>query len=134
MANPGPASSQVLGLQPPFGNLQLIETLSISLTPVSVAAATAVEQSFGLNGVTQVTAATGILAGDIIQVNPPAAATAVLAVSARSDPAINDKIFIGYVNPSAGALVPSPGVYKIQVLRPIPAQLINPIAAVALGN
>jgi len=134
MANPGPSNSAVLGLQPPFGNFQLIETLSVSLTPVSVAAATAVEQSFGLNGVTQVTAATGVLAGDVLAINPPAAATAVLAVSARSDPAINDKIFIGYINPSAGALVPSAGVYKIQVFRPIPSQLVNPIAAVALGN
>ena len=133
-SNPGPAQSQVTNLQPPASNFQLIETISVALTPVSVAAATAVEQSFGANGVTQVTPATGILAGDVLQVNAPAAATAVLAVHARTDPAVNDKFYIGYINPSAGALVPSAGTYKIQVFRPVPAQLVNPIAVVAVGN
>lgn len=133
-SNPGPAQSQVTNLQPPASNFQLIETISLALTPVSVGAATAVEQSFGLNGVTQVTAATGILAGDVLSVNGPAPGTAVLPVNARSDAAVNDKFYISFVNPSAGALVPTSGVYKVQVFRPVPAQLVNPIAVVAVGN
>lgn len=118
MANPGPASQVTLNQQLPAGYLRLVETIAVSMTPLSVATITVAEQSFGSNGVSQVTATTGILAGDVIlAISPPSVGTAVGIASWRVDTATNDKFYVAWVNPTAGALVPSAGTYLITVAR-----------------
>lgn len=118
MANPGPASQVTLNQQLPAGYLRLVETIAVSMTPLSVATITVAEQSFGANGVSQVTATTGILAGDVIlAISPPSVGTAVGIASWRVDTAVNDKFYVAWVNPTAGALVPSAGTYLITVAR-----------------
>lgn len=118
MANPGPASQVTTNVQLPAGYSRLIETIAVSMTPLSVATITVAEQSFGSAGVSQVTAATGILAGDVIlAISPPSVGTAVGIASWRVDTATNDKFYVAWVNPTAGALVPSAGTYLITVAR-----------------
>ena len=118
MANPGPASQVTVNTQIPYSTERFIQTIGVSLTPVSVATITTAEQSFGANGVTQVTAATGILAGDVILgVSPPGMQTGVILGNARVDTATNDKFYIQFVNPTAGGVVPTAGVYLITVAR-----------------
>lgn len=64
--NPGPSSQTTVNTQSPYSPQLTIQTIAVSLTPLSVATITTAEQSFGLNGVSQATAATGIKAGDVI--------------------------------------------------------------------
>lgn len=118
MANPGPASITTVNTQIPYSTGFTIQTISVALVPLSVATIVVAEQSFGLNGVSQVTAATGIKAGDvIIGVNSPALGTACTVVGARVDLTTDDKFFLQFVNPTGGALVPSAGQYLLTVLR-----------------
>lgn len=91
---------------------QLIKTqvivFQVSLTPASVATIVAAEQALTV---------TGVLSSDILLTahNSLAPATAVGGADARvaSANTIN-KI---YINPTAGALVPTPGTYNVAVLR-----------------
>ena len=118
MANPGPVTVQTVNTQTPRSAETFVQTIAVSLTPLSVATITVAEQSFGSAGVSQVTAATGILAGDVIMsISPPSVGTAVGIASYRVDTAVNDKFYIAWVNPTAGALVPSAGIYLITVAR-----------------
>ena len=70
MANPGPASVGTFNTALVDGNLGILEVLSVTMSPgiiiPAVTGAIIAEQSFGLNAVTTTTAATGILAGDVI--------------------------------------------------------------------
>lgn len=116
--NPGPASTTQTNTQPPYSPEVTIQTIAANLTPVSVATITTAEQSFGANGVTQVTAATGIKAGDVIVgVNPPGMQTGVVVANARVDPAVDDKFYLQFVNPTAGGVVPTAGLYLLTVMR-----------------
>jgi len=116
--NPGPATITTVNTQSPYSPEVTIQTIAVNLTPVSVATITTAEQSFGLNGVTQVTAATGIKAGDvIIGVNPPGMTTGVVVANARVDPAVDDKFYLEFVNPTAGGVVPLTGLYLLTVAR-----------------
>lgn len=127
MANLGPASVQTVNTQSPRSAEMFVQTIAVSMTPLSVATITVAEQSFGSNGVSQVTAATGILSGDVIMaINPPAVGTAVGIASFRVDVAVNDKFYVAWVNPTAGALVPSSGVYLITVARFIQSTSVTP--------
>lgn len=117
--NPGPAATTAVNTQSPGTFEQFIQTIAVSLTPVSVATITTAEQSFGLNGVTQVTAATGIRAGDVIMgFSPPGMQTGVVAANVRVDPSVDDKFYIQFVNPTAGGVVPTAGLYILHVARP----------------
>jgi hypothetical protein len=80
----------------------------VSLTPASVATIVHAEQALTV---------TGILAADILaySANSVNAATAVGATTGHVSAA--NTIQQGYVNPTAGALVPTPGTYNIVVLR-----------------
>lgn len=116
--NPGPATQTTVNTQSPYSPEVTIQTIAVSLTPLSVATITTAEQSFGSNGVSQVTAATGIKAGDvIIGVNPPGMTAGVVVANARVDPAIDDKFFLEFVNPTAGSVVPLTGLYLLTVAR-----------------
>lgn len=116
--NPGPATTQTVNTQSPFSYERFIETISVLITPVAVATITVAEQSFGANGVSFVTAATGILAGDvIIGVSPPSTVAGVGISQFRVDVAVNDKFYIAFVNPTAGSLTPPTGQWLITVAR-----------------
>lgn len=118
MSNPGPASSSTVNTQSPYSPEVTIQTIAVSLTPLSVATITTAEQSFGANGVSQVTAATGIKAGDvIIGINPPGMTAGVVVANARVDAAVDDKFYLEFVNPTAGAVVPLTGLYLLTVAR-----------------
>jgi len=117
--NPGPATTTAVNTQSPSAVELAVFTIAVNLTPVSVATITTAEQSFGLNGVTQVTAATGIRAGDVVLgFNPPGMTTGVVAANVRVDPATDDKFYIQFVNPTAGGVVPLTGLYILHVGRP----------------
>ena len=80
--------------------------VSQTLTPVSVAATTCAEQNFTV---------TGLLVGDFVDVTPPAITAGVAPVTARVSAA--NTLTVTFCNPTAGALVPAAGVYRIQVTR-----------------
>lgn len=116
--NLGPATTTTVNLQAPVSTEFTIQTIAVTMTPLSVATITTAEQSFGLNGVSQVTAATGILAGDVlISVNAPSHVAGVVLANCRVDPAVNDKFYVTFVNPTAGGVVPAAGVYLLTVAR-----------------
>lgn len=116
--NNGPARQTTVNTQSPYSPEITVQTIAVSLTPVSVATITTAEQSFGLNGVTQATAATGIKAGDvIIGVSPPGMQTGVVVANGRVDPAVDDKFYLQFVNPTAGGVVPTAGLYLLTVAR-----------------
>jgi hypothetical protein len=116
--NPGPAVTNTVNTQSPYSPEITIQTIAVSLTPVSVATITTAEQSFGLNGVTQATAATGLKAGDVIVgVSPPGMQAGVVVANGRVDPAVDDKFYLQFVNPTAGGVVPTAGLYLLTVAR-----------------
>ncbi len=116
--NPGPSTTTTVNTQSPYSTELTVQTIAVTMTPVSVATITTAEQSFGLNGVTQVTAATGILPGDVILgVSAPSHVAGVVAANWRVDVAVADKFYITFVNPTAGGVVPASGVYLVTVAR-----------------
>jgi hypothetical protein len=116
--NPGPATTVNPNLQSPISFERFIETISVAITPVAVATITVAEQSFGANGASFVTAATGILAGDVIlAISPPSTVAGVGISQWRVDTAVNDKFYISFVNPTAGSLTPPSGQWLITVAR-----------------
>jgi hypothetical protein len=80
------------------------DIITQTLTPVSVAATTAAEQTFTVPG---------LLTTDMVDVNWPGSATAVGLVGARVSAA--NTLALTFVNPTAGGLVPTAGAYKILV-------------------
>lgn len=116
--NPGPAAATAVNTQSPYSPEVTVQTIAVSLTPLQVNTITAPEQSFGANGVSQVTAATGIKAGDVLlTVNPPSVTAGCALASFRVDPAVDDKFYLQFVNPTAGNLTPPSGTYLLTVAR-----------------
>lgn len=127
MANPGPATQVTVNTESPRAFVQFIQTISVAMTPVAMAASTATEQSFGLNGVSFVTAATGILAGDVIlSVSAPSAVAGVGIVGWRVDTAVVDKFYVTFSNSTAGTPTPASGQYLITVTRLIQSVTTTP--------
>lgn len=113
-----PAQTQTPNLQAPVSGERTIQTIAVTMTPVAVATITVAEQSFGANGVSFVTAATGILPGDVIlAVNPPATVAGVGISQFRVDTSVTDKFYVAWVNPTAGSLTPTSGIYLVTVAR-----------------
>jgi hypothetical protein len=73
-----------------------------TLTPASVAAATVAEQTFTV---------TGLTTADTVSINVPSIANATGIAGVRVSAA--DTLAIRFVNPTAGALTPTSGVYRI---------------------
>lgn len=86
--------------------LTLVARIAQSLTPVSVGAATCAEQNFTV---------TGLVVGDSVDVSPPSITAGVAPVCARVSAA--NTLTVTFCNPTAGALVPAAGVYRIRVTR-----------------
>ncbi len=85
-----------------------VVVFQVSLTPASVATIVAVEQALTV---------TGVLASDVLvsATNTVAMATATGAIAGHVSAA--NTIALAFVNPTAGALVPTPGTYNVIVLR-----------------
>jgi len=125
--NPGPATEVTVNTQPPRSTAQFIQTISVAITPVAVSTITVAEQSFGLNGASFATAATGILPGDVIlAVNPPSTVAGVGISQFRVDTAVADKFYVSFVNPTAGSLTPPSGQWLITVARYIQSVSTTP--------
>lgn len=77
-----------------------------TLTPASVAAAVVAEQTFTV---------TGLTTADKVEVNPPAIGNATGIAGVRVSAA--DTLAIRFVNPTAGALTPTSGVYTVLAFR-----------------
>jgi len=127
MANPGPATQVTVNTESPRGFSQFIQTISVAITPVAVATITTAEQSFGAAGASFVTAATGILPGDVIlSICPPSTVAGVSLASYRVDTTTADKFYITFVNPTAGSVTPASGQYLITVARFISSVTTTP--------
>jgi len=126
MANPGPATQVTVNTESPRSFAQFIQTIAVSITPTSIATATTTEQSFGANGVTQATATTGILPGDVIlNVNPPSLVAGVGLVGFRVDTSVSDKFYLQWVTTTT-TLTPPVGTYLITVARIIQSVTTTP--------
>ena len=126
MANPGPASIATVNTQSPRSTLSSIQTIAVSITPTQIATASSVEQSYGSAGATYATAATGILAGDVILAISPPSTTASCAIGGfRNDLTTNDKFYIDWVT-SASTITPPSGTYLVTVGRFIPSVTTTP--------
>ena len=116
--NSGPASVTTVNTQSSYSSLMFVQSIVVALTPAAVLTITATEQSFGLNGVTFVSLATGIKAGDVLlAVSPPSTVAGVSLASFRVDGTTADKFYITFVNPTAGTLTPASGNYTLTVAR-----------------
>jgi hypothetical protein len=83
-----------------------IKVYSPSLTPASVATIVVAEQTFTV---------TGLTTADKVIVNPPAISNATGIAGARVSAA--DTLAIRFVNPTAGALTPTAGIYTVVAIR-----------------
>lgn len=125
MANPGPASVGTFNTALLDGNLGLLEVLSVTISPaILVPAATGAsitEQSYGLNGSSNATAATSILAGDVILgINKPTTQSNIGIVGFRNSATTNDLFYVSWLNCTTITQTPTASeVYKIMVGRPI---------------
>lgn len=86
--------------------LTQVRRFSQTITPASVGAAVAAEQTFTV---------TGLAVGDTVIVNPAATGNATAVAGARVSAA--NTLAIQFVNPTAGALVPGAGTYTIIAFR-----------------
>lgn len=98
----GPTAASAAAATPVIGMV----VYTPSLTPASVATIVVAEQTFTV---------TGLTTADKVIVNPPAIATAVGISGVRVSAA--DTLAIRFVNPTAGALVPTAGVYTVIAIR-----------------
>lgn len=83
-----------------------IRAYSQTITPASVAAAVAAEQTFTV---------TGLTTADKVVVNPAATGNATAVAAARVSAA--NTLAVQFVNPTAGALVPGAGTYTVLAFR-----------------
>jgi hypothetical protein len=99
------------------GNILYDGMLQVTLTPVSVAASTAVEQNFTIQG---------LQVNDFVDVNCNSAQTAGLSIGNARVSAANT-LTLEFSNATAGALTPASAVYNINVLRaegPMPSNAV----------
>ena len=93
----------------PYGNIQKMMTVQITISPVSVGAATAVQQTFTVPGVN--------VGDQIVDVTKPTQQVG-LAVLPGAVTATNT-VGIVFVNPTAGAIVPTAAqTYTLTIIRP----------------
>lgn len=110
-SNPGPGSETLPDtIQMPTGNIWKNGLFSVTLSPASVANATAAEQTFTM---------TGLLTTDYVYVNKPTAQAGLGIVGARVSAA--DTLAITFMNATAATITPTATqVYLVQVVRPQP--------------
>ncbi len=132
--NLGPSTTTTVNTQSPYSTEVTIQTIAVTMTPAQLAASTSAEQSFGLNGVTFVTAATGIVAGDVIAgISAPSHVAGVVIGNVRVDPAVNDKFYVTFGNCTAGTPTPAAGVYLVTVARFSQSNRTNGVTLATMG-
>lgn len=111
--NPGPAVTQSGPKATPFGNVQLLALLSITISPAQVAANTSAEQTF---------AVPGLLVGDFVEINKPTAQAGLGVGNTRVSAA--GVLAITFINASGAAVTPTANeVYQLCVTRPLASAL-----------
>lgn len=93
----------------PYGNIQKLMTMSVVLSPASVAATSTAEQTFNLPGV---------VPGDqVIDVTKPTHQVGLAVIAGRVPAA--GQITLVFVNPTASPIVPTASErYSVTVTRP----------------
>lgn len=99
-------SGLTVGSDPIFTPVAGLGRMSTTITPASVAAASALDQVF---------AVAGLKVGDFVSIVAPAITPGVVATGARVT--IDNALTVTFVNPTAGALVPAAGAYKLLIVR-----------------
>ncbi len=89
-----------------MGNAQGVYLVKATLSPAEVATITTAEQTFTLSGA---------LTTDAVYVTPPGHQAGVVAAAARITAA--NTVGITFVNPTAGGVTPTAGVYLFTVVR-----------------
>ena len=112
--NPGPSISQFNVPQSPFGNIAQLGLLSVPVIPVSVAAATTVEQTFTV---------VGLQVADVVFITKPSA-QAGLSIATSRVSALGT-LAVTYSNTTAGAITPTAESYAMLVARPQPFVALN---------
>jgi len=107
--NPGPSISQFNVPQSPFGNIAQLGLLQVPVIPVSVAAATTVEQTFTV---------VGLQVADVVFITKPSA-QAGLSIATSRVSALGT-LAVTYSNTTAGAITPNAESYTMLVARPQP--------------
>lgn len=90
----------------PFGNVQGLAVVGVTLTPALVSANTSAEQTFTV---------AGLLVGDHVTVNPPSLTAGSAIVSARVSAA--NTLAISWGNFTSSNKTPPAGVYSVCVHR-----------------
>ena len=121
-----PAVTTQTAVVSPFGNIAQMYILSVTLTPVAVAATTSAEQTFSVPGLN---------VGDFVLLSKPTA-QAGLSIGNERVSALGT-LAITYSNNSAGSISPTVSeAYSFMIFRPISMQLANgmPVQLPLLGN
>ena len=112
--NPGPSISQFNVPQSPFGNIAQLGLLQIPVVPVSVAAATTVEQMFTV---------VGLQVSDVVFITKPSGQAGLSIATARVSALAT--LAVTYSNTTAGAITPAAETYTMLVARPQPIVVGN---------
>ena len=112
-----------MGLGPTIlatGNVQSTFILSVSLTPVSVAANSTVEQSYTINGLS--------LANDqVSDVSYTGGAWSVNVSIANYRISANNTLTVSYTNPTGSGVTPPSGTYYVEINRLYPGLTMSTI-------
>jgi hypothetical protein len=113
--NAGPSTTSTNNTSGGIGNIALDVLLGLTISPSAVAANTSAEQTFTV---------TGLLVGDVVNVNKPTAQAGLGVVGARVSAA--NTLAITFANFTAGSLTPTASeTYVVNVVRPMPAYVGN---------
>jgi len=108
-SNPGPQTDNLPDtVQSPVGNVWKLASITVSLTPTTVAPATTTEKTF---------AVTGLLTTDLVFVNPPSAAATTTGIAASRVSAAGVLAIDFFNTSSTTTATPSSGVYTVLVVR-----------------
>ncbi len=115
-SNAGPATAITSNPQYATGNVWKWGVFPLTLSPTSVANATAAEQTFAATGI-------GLLTTDVVLVQKPTAQAGLGIVGSRVSAA--DTLAITYSNSTAATITPTASeVYQVTVLRVQPNYVV----------
>ena len=112
-----------MGLGPTIiatGNVQSTFILSVSLTPVAVAANSTVEQSFTINGLLSAI-------DQVSDLSYTGGAWSINLSPANYRISANNTLTVSYTNPTAGSLTPPSGTYYVEINRLYPGLTMSTI-------
>jgi hypothetical protein len=107
--NPGPSINQNPEPQASIGNIWKMGTFNLTLSPASVANATAAEQTFDASSI-------GLQTGDVVLVQKPTTQAGLGIVGSRVS--ATDVLAVTFMNATAATITPTASqVYKVTVIR-----------------